>query len=246
MDPLIKVGSRDKLSQNFVSRGKVLFQELLHSNIVLLEDFEELSSRERESLEAIEEVDVLLSALVQLHLLTEYQAGRIAAGTVFGLILSNYRVLDRLGAGGMGIVFRAEHIQMRKKVAIKVLPSGPDQDPRILRRFMIEIRAVAQLNHPNIVAAVDAGETADIDGKVLHFFVMEYVPGVDLEEFVKNQGPLAPALACDLIHQVASALDEAHKHHLVHRDIKPSNVLVTPDGLAKLLDFGRRASSPPA
>src|SRR5207247_5220008 len=142
----------------------------------------------------------------------------ISAVTTFGLILGNYRVLDRLGAGGMGVVFRAEHIQMRKQVAIKVLPFGPDHDPRILRRFMTEIRAIAQLQHPNIVGAIDAGETTDKSGKVLHFFVMEYVPGQDLEEYVRARGPLAPTEACDLVHQMASALAEANKHNLVHRD----------------------------
>ena len=100
------------------------------------------------------------------------------------------------------------------------------------------MRAIAQLNHPNIVGAMDAGEVADIDGNVLHFFVMEYVPGQDLEEYIRAHGPLAATQACDIIHQVASALAEANKHQLVHRDIKPSNVQITPDGQAKLLDFG--------
>jgi response regulator RpfG family c-di-GMP phosphodiesterase len=177
--------------------------------------------------------------LVERGLLTDYQAGRIEAGTTFGLVMGNYRILDRLGAGGMGVVFRAEHIIMRRQVAIKVLPLAPDQDQRILRRFLSEIRAIAQLQHPNIVGAMDAGEVRSPEnGSVLHFFVMEYVPGQDLEEYVIAHGPLSAAKACDLIHQVASALAEAHNHHLVHRDIKPSNIRVTPEGQAKLLDFG--------
>ena len=103
---------------------------------------------------------------------------------------------------------------------------------------MTEIRAIAQLQHPNIVGAIDAGELRDNNGSSLHFFVMEYVPGQDLEEYVRQQGALTAAKACDLMHQVASALAEAHKHNLVHRDIKPSNIQVTPEGQAKLLDFG--------
>ncbi len=103
---------------------------------------------------------------------------------------------------------------------------------------MTEIRAIAQLQHPNIVGAIDAGQIGDNQGTVLHFFVMEYVPGQDLEEFIRSRGPLAACQACDLMHQVASALAEANKHNLVHRDIKPSNIQVTPEGQAKLLDFG--------
>jgi eukaryotic-like serine/threonine-protein kinase len=128
---------------------------------------------------------------------------------------------------------------MRKQVAIKVLPLGPEQDARLLRRFMSEIRAIARLQHPNIVSAMDAGETStDPSGTVLHFFVMEYVPGQDLEHYIVSEGPLNPSKACDLMHQIASALAEAHKHNLVHRDIKPSNIQITPEGQAKLLDFG--------
>jgi serine/threonine protein kinase len=144
--------------------------------------------------------------------LTGYQSARIEAGTTFGLILGNYRVLDRLGSGGMGVIFRAEHIRLRHQVAIKVLPLVPDQDQRILRRFLTEIRVIAQLQNPNIVAAFDAGEesSSDTNKPVLRFFVMEYVRGQDLEEYVKANGPLSPAKACDLMHQVASALAEAH------------------------------------
>ncbi len=129
---------------------------------------------------------------------------------------------------------------MRRQVAIKVIQIRADQDQRILRRFLTEIRAVARLKHSNIIAAFDAGESRpeDEDGIVLHYFVMEYVPGQDLEQHVKAHGPLTPTLAADLMYQIASALSEAHRHHLVHRDIKPSNILITPEGQAKLLDFG--------
>jgi len=244
-EPLIQFAPNGTSSAPFISPGKALLQDLIRSSIVLAEDLDNLSVAHRNRLADFQKYEDLLPALVETGLITDYQAGRISAGTLFGLVLGNYRVLNRLGAGAMGVVFRAEHIKMRKQVAIKVLPCAPEQDPRILHRFMTEIRAIAQLHHPNIVGAIDAGESTDTHGNVLHFFAMEYVPGQDLEKHVQELGPLPIAQACDLMHQVASALAEAHKHHLVHRDIKPSNIQVTPEGQAKLLDFGlaRRFSS---
>ncbi|MCI0380609.1 MAG: protein kinase [Gemmataceae bacterium] len=231
------LGSRNVQKSVSVARH---LDELLKSFLVLPEDFHNLSSDTHNQLAQSESLERLLAMLVEHGLLTAYQSGRIGAGTRFGLILGNYRVLDRLGAGGMGVVFRAEHIRMRKLVAIKVLPISPEHDQRLLRRFMTEIRAIAQLQHPNIVAAIDAGEIVSSENResTLHFFVMEYVPGQDLEEFIRTQGTLCPSKACDLMHQVASALAEAHKRNLVHRDIKPSNIQITPEGQAKLLDFG--------
>ena len=215
-------------------------QEMLAASFVLAEDWEALPEALREQLTACRDNRQLLELLVQHKLLTEYQASRIEAGSTFGLVLGNYRVLDRIGAGGMGIVFKAEHVDMRRLVAIKVFPLTPDQDPRLLSRFLVEMRAVAQLHHPNIVAAMDAGKAASPEPGTpgLRYFVMEYAPGQDLEEYVQQRGPLVPAKACDLIHQIASALAEVHKYNLVHRDIKPSNIQVTPDDQAKLLDFG--------
>jgi response regulator RpfG family c-di-GMP phosphodiesterase len=240
--PLSPTMYRPTLPGRLVGSSTPLLQSLIAASLVLAEDWEALPETVREQLLRCSQPDQLLASLVEQGLLTDYQAARIDAGSSFGLVLGNYRVLDRLGAGGMGVVFRAEHIRMRRQVAIKVLPVHGDQDPRLLRRFLTEIRAIGQLQHPNIVAAFDAGELSDpdpnADKPVLHFFVMEYVPGRDLEEHVRAEGPLPPAKACDLVHQVASALAEAHKHNLVHRDIKPSNIQVTPEGQAKLLDFG--------
>ncbi len=223
-----------------LSSGQALLQDLLGTSLVLTEDWEALPDAVRELL--LHRVDRLgvLTLLVEQRLLTDYQAARIEAGKTFGLLLGNYRILERIGAGGMGVVFRAEHLLMRRVVAIKVLAASPDDPTFLVRRFYTEMRAISQLQHPNIVGAVEAGKAVSPgpDGQVLHYFVMEYVPGQDLEDLVNGRGPLEPSFACDLIHQVASALAEAHKHNLVHRDIKPSNVLITPEGQAKLLDFG--------
>jgi response regulator RpfG family c-di-GMP phosphodiesterase len=215
-------------------------QELMASAIILAEDWEHLSSESREELLLSSDKTIIRAKLVEHGLLTDYQAGRLESGTTHGLVLGSYRVLSRLGAGNMGVVFKAEHRRLRRLVAIKVVPIYQDEDIRLLDRFFTEMRAVAHLQHPNIVSALDAGEctAAGQSLPTLHYFVMEYVPGEDLEEYVYNHGTLSVIKGCDLIHQVASALAEAHKHHLVHRDIKPSNVRVTPEEQAKLLDFG--------
>ena len=215
----------------------------VQKSLVHREDWSHLPADARASLERESDPAHLLTRLVDHKLLTQYQADRISAGTIHGLLLGSYRVLNRLGAGGMGVVFLAEHIHLRRLAAIKMLPlySGGSSDGSPLRtRFFDEIRVIAQLQHPNIVWAIDTGEIPGDgpDAPNLYYHVMEYVPGKDLEELVHTSGPLAVTRACDLTYQVASALVEADKHNLVHRDIKPSNILVTPEGQAKLLDFG--------
>ena len=217
-----------------------ILKQLLTASIVAFEDYELLSEEERASLETATALKDLVPLLVKDNLLTQFQAGRVESGKTFGLIVNNYRVLERLGAGSMGVVFKAEHVRLRKPVAIKILSPSYDQDERILSRFYSEIRAIARLQHPNIVAAIDAGATPEggFESPSLHYLVMEYVPGQDLEEYVVDHGPLSVTKACDLMYQIASALEESHNHQLVHRDLKPSNVRVTPDGQAKLLDFG--------
>ncbi len=217
-----------------------LIRELIAASILHEEDWDQLPVAAQNELLACPVPDLLLPRLVQQGLLTQYQGDRVEAGKTFGLLLGPYRILDRLGAGAMGVVFKAEHVRMRRTVAVKVLSPSHDRDPRLLQRFYGEIRAIAQLQHPNIVAAMDAGATADdrFDAPTLHYLVMEYVPGQDLEERIRENGALPVAKACDIAHQLAAALAEANKHNLVHRDIKPSNVRVTPEGQVKLLDFG--------
>jgi putative two-component system response regulator len=218
--------------------AQALLRDLLISSIVLTEDYEKVSAQGQDDLSQCTDAQKMLALLVQYGLLTEYQAARVQNGKTYGLILGQYRVLESLGVGGMGVVFKAEHVEMRRPVAIKVLAMFAEQNPLIEQRFRTEIRVVAQLQHPNIVAAMDAGKISSPGSPTLRYFVMEYVPGQDLEEYVKTNGPLSLAKACDIIQQVAAALSEAHKHNLVHRDIKPANIKLTPDGQAKLLDFG--------
>jgi response regulator RpfG family c-di-GMP phosphodiesterase/tRNA A-37 threonylcarbamoyl transferase component Bud32 len=213
---------------------------LFAANLVLLEDWERLARAAQEELSRWPDPNTFFARLVELGLLTSYQAGRLETGRDFGLVLGNYRILDRLGAGGMGVVYRAEHVLLRRPAAVKVLSLSPDQDTRLLLRFRAEMRAIGALRHPHIVAPLDAGQAhSSRPGEpVLHYLVMEFVDGPDLEQLVKTRGPLSVGKACEIGHQVASALAAAHARGLVHRDVKPTNILIAEGHIAKLLDFG--------
>jgi response regulator RpfG family c-di-GMP phosphodiesterase len=206
--------------------------------VVSAEDYDALASAERTAVERAPD-GALAAELVAAELLTEFQAERVRAGRVHGLILGNYRLLDRIGVGGMGVVYRAEHKQLRTPAAVKALHPAPDLNPRTLARFFLEARAIGQLKHPNIVTAIDAGEepAGGPDQPAIPYFVMELIQGTDLER-AAAAAPLPVGFACHIAHQIADALIEAHRLNLIHRDLKPSNVLVTPEGQAKLLDFG--------
>ncbi len=218
----------------------VIIDRFLAGNFILMEDWEALSQEQQEKVLWCRSRNEVVHQLQEFGLLTQYQAARLLAGTTFGLVLGSYRILERIGAGGMAVVFKAEHIDMRQIVAIKVLPMHPGQDARLETRFFAEMRIVAQLRHQNIVAATDAGRLISTEeaGPSLRYLVMEYVPGQDLEEYVRSSGKLPIGRACNLAYQIASALAETHKFNLVHRDIKPSNIMVTPEEQVKLLDFG--------
>jgi response regulator RpfG family c-di-GMP phosphodiesterase len=216
-----------------------LIARLLHQAMVLTEDWDALPQRVQKRILDCREESKAIEQLVKHGLLTRYQASRIEAGTTFGLVLGSYRLLERLGAGGMAVVFKAEHSDLRHHVAVKVLPPTTKEDTALETRFFAEMRIVARLRHPNIVAATDAGRTMNEDGSsILRYLVMEYIAGQDLEDVVRKNGPMSRARACAIAYQMASALGETHKYGLVHRDIKPSNIMLTAEDQAKLLDFG--------
>jgi eukaryotic-like serine/threonine-protein kinase len=171
--------------------------------------------------------------LVRDGVLTHFQAEQILQGKWRRFTIGKYKVLERIGSGGMGSVYLCEHKLMRRRVAVKVLPNAKAADEASLLRFQREARAAAVLDHPNIVHAYDIDED-----KGLHFLVMEYVDGASLQDLVKKSGPLDPVRAAHYIYQASLGLDHAHRAGLVHRDIKPGNVLVDRSGTVKILDMG--------
>lgn len=230
----------DEIAQLIENGGDSLLRELLETSLIRRYDWEHTSDSERDALQSCTDPDVLLDRLISLNLLTSYQVERVRAGQQFGLVLGHYRVLCPLGHGSMGQVYKAEHTRLPKTVAIKVQALSRDFDLDLVRRFENEAWTVAQLQHRNIVGAIDAGEVVEsgADGARLLYFVMEYIPGMNLEEMIATKGALPQKTACNIVFQAANALQEINKLGLIHRDIKPSNILVTPDGNAKLLDFG--------
>ncbi len=152
-----------------------------------------------------------------------------------------YEIVRLIGKGGMGDVYEARHRKMERTVALKVINRQLVQKTEAVDRFHREVKAAAQLSHPNIVTAYDADQAADF-----HFMVMEHVDGIDLSQKVKAQGALTVADACDYIRQAAIGLQHAHERGMVHRDIKPHNLMVTSDGMVKILDFGLASLAPEA
>lgn len=147
--------------------------------------------------------------------------------------IGKYLIEKKIGAGGMGTVFLARDAELKRTVAIKVLPQDKAQNPTLVRRFRAEAQAAAQLRHPNIVAVYDSGEA---DGYL--YIAMEYVDGRDLFEMVSRRGVIPVRRSIDIVKQVASALQHAYEQNIVHRDIKPSNLLIRRDGVVKLTDLG--------
>ncbi len=175
----------------------------------------------------------LAREMVRRRMLTSYQAARVCQGRARGLVLGNYVLLDQIGQGGMGEVFKAEHRRMKRLVALKILPQSAMQSDRSIRRFQREVQAAAKLVHPNIVTAYDADEA---DGTC--FLVMEYVDGKDLASVVASEGPFSLDRTLRCVIQAARGLDFAHSKGIIHRDVKPHNLLLDNSGTIKILDMG--------
>jgi eukaryotic-like serine/threonine-protein kinase len=172
------------------------------------------------------------AALIQRGWLTPHQANQVARGRGAELLLGSYLVLEPLGRGGMGQVVKARHRYMNRQVALKLVRHDRRDSADTMQRFQREVRLLAELRHPHIVQAYDAGNVGDT-----WFLAMELLDGVDLERLVRQRGPLPVGQACDFIRQAALGLQHAHERGLVHRDLKPSNLFLTGEGV-KLLDLG--------
>jgi eukaryotic-like serine/threonine-protein kinase len=179
------------------------------------------------------EINGVAGLFVRDGLLTYFQAEQFLQGKWKRFTIGKYKVLEKLGSGGMGQVFLCEHKLMRRRVAVKVLPTAKASDPSSLERFYREARAVAALDHQNIVRAYDIDQDEN-----LHFLVMEYVDGSSLQDIIRKTGPMNVTRACHYMYWSAIGLQHAHAAGLIHRDIKPGNILVDRQGVVKILDLG--------
>jgi serine/threonine protein kinase len=175
----------------------------------------------------------LAARLVAAGLLTQFQAEQLLLGKHGGFTLGKYKVLERIGTGGHSTVYLCEHMMVKRRVAIKVLPTAKADNPIALARFYREARAAGALDHPNLVKAYDIDQDNG-----LHFLVMDYVNGSSLQDLVSRFGPLSIARAAHYVRQAARGLQAAHAAGLVHRDIKPANILLDRHGVIRILDLG--------
>lgn len=215
------------------------FWDLLRRSAVIAEEeFEPLRSEYVKELANLDTAEKVADDLVVRCQLTRWQADMILQGRHKGFFLGPYRLLELLGKGGMGSVYLAEHQLIRRRTAVKVLPSKAiSRRPSLKERFRREAQAVASLDHPNIVRAYDFSKEL-LDKTDVYYLAMEFVQGKNLQELVQNEGPLNYVQAADCIRQAALGLSHAHAAGLVHRDIKPANLLIDTKGVVKLLDLG--------
>jgi serine/threonine protein kinase len=186
----------------------------------------------RDLVEKCEHATAAAKTLARRGLISRWQAAQLLLGRRT-FTLGKYRLIQMLGRGGMGSVCLAEHVTMNRRVALKIISREVGKDPAALQRFLAEARAVAALDHPNIVQAYNVDNEGD-----RYYLVMEYVEGMDLQRLVEVEGPLECERAVDYIRQAADGLDHAHQRGMVHRDIKPSNLLLNSQGVIKILDLG--------
>jgi len=175
----------------------------------------------------------LLRELRQREWLTTYQVAQLHQGLWHQLVVGPYILLEPLGGGGMGQVFRARHYLLERIAAVKQIRPEQRATQQMTERFLREVCAAAALAHPNIVTVYDTNRTGDS-----FYLAMEFLPGTDLAHHVEQHGPLSSVLACDYVRQAALGLQHAHERGVIHRDIKPPNLIVTPDGQVKVVDFG--------
>ena len=177
--------------------------------------------------------EALARDMIKSNLLTKYQAEQILGGRTKHLVMGKYQILEKIGAGGMGQVYKAYHSGTGRIVAIKVILSKSKIDPEVIRRFEREVKAAAKLVHQNIITVFDADQ---INGRV--FMVMEYIKGNDLAAIIAKKGKLSVVESVKYIIQTANGLKYAHDQGVIHRDIKPGNIIIGTDGSVKIVDMG--------
>ncbi len=183
----------------------------------------------------------LAAVLIRDNVLTKFQAKLLLAGRHRGFKLGSYLIRDRIGQGGTGTVYLAQHLSLRRLVALKVLAVTEITNRVAIERFSREARAAAALDHPNIVHIFDVGQQGTV-----HFLAMEYIDGQTLDHLVTTTGPLPWPRAVAYVLDAAAGLQHAHEKGFIHRDIKPSNLILADDGTVKILDMGLARSFEPA
>lgn len=175
----------------------------------------------------------LADMMVKQHLITRFQADQLLQGKHKGFWVKHYKILGQVGIGGMARVFLAEHAIMRRKVALKILPKAKCADPASLARFLREARAIAAINHPNVIRAYDIDQEGEF-----YFIVLEYAEGQTIAQYVEAHGPFLWPQACDYLYQAASGVEHLQACGIVHRDLKPANIIIEKGGIVKLCDLG--------
>jgi serine/threonine-protein kinase len=211
--------------------GKMAIEQGLCTDDELKQSLEELQSRSTSN------PAILKDLMVELGYITESQAERLGTGIKESKAAAHqipgYKIVGKLGAGAMAVVYKARQLSLNRMVAIKILPKRFTENPEYVERFYKEGQAAGKLNHPNIVQAIDVGEAGGY-----HYFVMEYVEGKTIADDSAAGKIFAEDEALDIIIQVANALAHAHAQSLIHRDVKPKNIMITDNGTVKLADMG--------
>ncbi len=211
--------------------GKMVVEQGLCTDDELRKSLEELESRHKISPTILQDLMIELGYVTASHaerLKTGIKESKVAAHKIPG-----YKVIGKLGAGAMAVVYKARQLSLNRIVAIKILPKRFSENPEYVERFYKEGQAAGRLNHPNIVQAIDVGEAGGY-----HYFVMEYVEGKTIADDLVEGNVFEETEALDIIIQVANALAHAHACSLIHRDVKPKNIMISTNGTVKLADMG--------
>jgi serine/threonine protein kinase len=218
-------GADDRTIQRILEKG-IATQEQVDEAVAIRDKMAEMGLRPR----SIPEILYEKGYIEEEHLEAIHREERRFQGQEQ---IAGYRLIELLGEGAMGSVYKARQLSLDRDVAIKVLPPELSKNDAYVQRFMAEAKAVARLNHTNIISGIDVGDASGIK-----YLVMEYADGTTVALLLRRGGPLDEERSLIIAQQMARALDHAHKNGLVHRDVKPDNVIITRDGVAKLCDLG--------